>query len=1209
MRIKRVVIKGFKSFAQPTEFVFKRGMTAIVGPNGCGKSNLADAVRWCLGEQSFAQLRSKKTADVIFAGSDTKPRLNMAAVSLVLDNAAGGLDLDFSEVEITRRAYRDGDNEYLINGQRVRLQDITQLLSPCGLGNRAYAVIGQGLIDRVLSLKEEERRVLFEEAAGITGIQQRRADALRRLEATQQNLARVQDILAALSPRLKQLERQAARARERERVEELLQDRLRTWHGFQWRRAALKLNETRQNSLADQRNADQIRQRLAAERQRNDSMRARQNALRQERDALMQTLEERRRASDKLGRRLAVVEERHRQIAARRDELDSERLELQTGRARIEARMTRLQEDAEAAARRLLDARQRAADAQSQWEARQQERRASEARWQKAQTALRNADGRVAELRAASEQVSSSLSRVNSALQRLRSEAQAIDQEAAHAAASLDAAASHASAADQLLQESREENEARAAQLAALEAKLGPLAERDRRAERAAGQIKARLELLRRLRREGNDVADGVRSILQAARDGSLNGIVGTIASQIEVPARLERAIEVALGGALHHVVATSWTEAQAAIELLKRTRGGRATFLPLDRLRSGEPVPAPNRAGIVGNAAELVRCGEAAAPAARGLLQRVWIAEDLAAARQALDARRSTARPTVVTLDGEIIRPGGAVTGGDGRGRPIGSLLAREREQRELPAKLAHARAEWRRASEDAASLRRRIEKKRQVLAASTERSGALARDARLKRAALEQARSSAAQARQASEWRSQRLRQTQSELAELRVKEGALAQELAAADEGRRAARELARSAAEAAQQPRADDLLRGIADLRAALAAAEGEVNSRRALAAEQKRARQRIDRQLHAKSQRLQELRRERALHRAEIDQLAAAEKEMRADLDDLQRRQAQLDSRLRQLEEELSRADNGERSLQQLLLDGEAAANASRLAFQRAQDRLDSLRREICRDFGLADLEEADGAPFQPPLPWQSLAAQLPNARQIPPGLHEEVEQTRARLRRLRHVNPDAPRDYAQETQRFQRLRSQSDDLENAAQDLRLVIDELDIRVESDLRRAFDAVAAEFEILFRQFMQGGSARLSLTQPSDIIKTGIEISASPPGKRAQTLELLSGGERSLTACALILAILRVSPTPFCVLDEVDATLDEANVDRLCAALDSFAGQTQFIVITHNRRTLEGADGIYGVTMGADGVSRVFSVQLSRADAPPGGVAAPV
>ena len=1212
LRIKRVQLKGFKTFAHETEFVFDADMTAIVGPNGCGKSNVADAVRWCMGEQSFGLLRSKRTVDVIFSGSDNRARMGMAAVSIVLDNSAGELNIAFDEVKITRRAYRDGDNEYLLNGQRVRLQDITQLLAPSGLGNRAYAVIGQGLIDRVLSLKPEERRTLFEEAAGITGYQQKRAAALRRLDATQQNLERVHDIIAELSPQLKYLKRQAERAHERQQIEEDLKELLHTWYGYQWHRTIDGLNEARHKSQVDQHSVQMRRDRLSAIRESIDSMRARQTTLRVRVDEQSSVIISRRQQAEEVSRRLAVSEERRRQIGARRDELAAECEELGAEREAALKRLASLRAEIDEAEPRYNSAHLAVERLQNRLALQQREQQICEHRWRETDNALRKVDRHIDERRSLLEQLAGRQVDAKTMLTRLQAEIHVRRQDAERKAASLSAAESDTAASDAQRRDIQAQIDACAASMAALEVDLGNEEKVRRNTEREVAKMQDRLELLQRIRSEGTGYASGVRSVLRAAHTGELSGIIGTVGSNLDVPVRLERAIEVALGGALQNLIAHSWQDAQKAIEYLKRAQAGRATFLPLDRLRSGGPIPAPQREGILGNAAELVRYDDSVAAAARQLLQRVWISDDLNAARRALDAhaqpvvkndrtrsehpqRPSSAQPTVVTLAGEIVRPGGAVTGGNDGGKQAGSLLAREREARELPAELANARAAFRQATDKSQAVRERIENERRAQNVLDEQIKGMLHEAQQRQTALEQARLGAAQARQAAEWHAQLLEQSQHSLGELNLEEETLRKALDAAVESRQAAQEQATLAEAAAAQARPEELLRQLADLRALAAAAEGELKNRRALLEESRRSHGQLESQFKSRSLRLQNLRVEAEQLHDEMKRMSSGESKFREELIELEREMAPWQTQLRLLEKEQEQEETEERSMQQLVVRNEAALSASRLALQRAEDRLDLLRREIRQDFGLAEMEETDGLAYQPPLPWHTLVSQLPVVQQLPSGLKDEVKETRTRLRRLSNVNPEAPKEYEQAAERLHFLQTQSDDLERAGGDLRQIIRELDTRMEQALVSTFDAVSTEFEGFFKLLLRGGSAQLSITDPADILNTGIEIFARPPGKRPQNLDLLSGGERSLTACALVFAILRVSPTPFCLLDEVDATLDESNVDRLRAALDSLNGQIQFIVITHNRRTLVGANNIYGITMGDDGASRVISLRL--------------
>lgn len=1213
LRVKRVQIKGFKTFAHPAELVFDQVMTAIVGPNGCGKSNVADAVRWCLGEQSFGLLRSRKTVDVIFSGSDRRSRLGMASVSLVLDNSEGQLNIDFSEVEITRRAYRDGDNEYLLNGQRVRLQDITQLLAPSGLGNRAYVVIGQGLIDRVLSLKPEERRTLFEEAAGITGYQQKRAVALRRLDATQQNLERVYDIITELAPQLKYLKRQAERARERSQIEQDLKGLLHTWHGYQWHRAIDRLNESRQKAEVDQHSARLRRDRLHSIRENVDSLRARHADLRSRADEQKEIVSRRRQQAEEVGRRLAITEERHRQLVVRRDELALECAELKAEREAGQTRLVSLRAAFEEAEPQYQRARRAVEQIQGRLAEQQKDRQLRDQRRREAQAALNRVERRIAERRSMLEQLEERLSAGEAERVRLKVEIRARRQDAERAEAALNSQESDTAAHDAELSHNQAQAAARSASIAALQTALREGEELHRQSARSVDRMQTRLELLQRLRSESAGYAGGARAVLQAARSGGLPGILGTVASKLQVEPRLERAIEAALGGALQNLIVNTWRDAHGAIEFLKRSRTGRATFLPLDRLRSDRPIPAPDMDGIEGNAAELVHYNEEVGVAVKQLLQRVWVADDLSAARRALDAHRrahsgagrngrsaaTLPLPTVVTVDGEIIRPSGAVTGGESETGPPASLLAREREARELPAELAGARAEAERAADRARSLRAQIDGERRAMLALEEEEKKLRHMAQERRSSTEKARLEAVQARQAVGWHEQMLKQSRKELDELKPQLDSLRNQLeTAAEEGKRAA-DQARQAEEAASPAHPEVLFRQLADLRAAAAAAEAQLNGMRTLIDEQGKTLKQLESQYQSKSHRLENLQQEAGHLRDQVHEASSGERTLRSQLADLEGVLGPWESELRLLEKEQEQEESEERAMQQSLVQVEAAWNSSRLALQRAEDRMDSLRREIRQDFGLAEMEETDGLAYQPPLPWHALVAQLPVVHQLPANLRDEVKETRARLQRLSNVNPEAPQEYEKAADRFGFLQTQSKDLEEAARDLRKIIGELDTRMESALRSTFEAVSKEFPRFFKLLLPGGRAEVKVTDPDDMLNTGIEIFARPPGKRPQSLDLLSGGERSLTASALVFAILRVSPTPFCILDEVDATLDEANVDRFRDALESLSEQTQFIVITHNRRTLEGANCIYGITMGDDGVSRVISLQLDGDD----------
>jgi chromosome segregation protein len=686
-------------------------------------------------------------------------------------------------------------------------------------------------------------------------------------------------------------------------------------------------------------------------------------------------------------------------------------------------------------------------------------------------------------------------------------------------------------------------------------------------ADRAVDRLQTRLDLLQRLHDEGAGYASGVRTILQRAQggDAQLAGVLGTVAAMLHVPSHLDKAIETALGGAMQNIVTRDWRTAQAAIDRLKQSGQGRATFLPLDRLHVLPGIAAPNSAGVLGNAADLVDYDGAISDAVAQLLGRVWVAEDLPAARRALDAHTQGPRPTVVTVAGEIIRPGGSVTGGSDRSRRDDSILARERELRE--------------------------QQTQQTLAD-------LMRTERQQNQQIEALRRQHDRALQAVQWQTERLGQTMEELTRLDEREVALNLRLAELATVRQSnATDLATAESDVAQSG-VDDLLRQLADLRAAAAEAQGHLRSQQTLLENQRRNLQSIVDQIEAKERRIVELGAESEGLQEQIDRLDTHEDELSTKISGLRQEIEPAETELAALERNQADEEKRERTLQQLLRNDESSWNHAQLQRQRAEDTIAQLHREIEHDLGLVTLEESDDVAYQPPLPLATFVEELPVVKELPDGLEGEVREMRARLSRVSNVNPEAPREYEEAAERHGFLISQSEDLEAAARDLRKVIRELDDLMEVELDRTFKAVSVQFEHFFKLLFNGGTAKLVLTEPDNITETGIEIIARPPGKRPQSLALLSGGERALSACALIFAILRVSPTPFCVLDEVDAALDEANVDRFRQTVeDELSADTQFIIVTHNRRTLEGANAIYGVTMGDDGVSKVISLKLEN------------
>jgi len=1193
MRLKHLELQGYKTFATKTEFVFNEGITAIVGPNGSGKSNIADAVRWVLGEQSYSLLRAKRTEDMIFSGSQQRARLGMAQVSLTFDNSDGWLPIEFSEVTIGRCAYRSGENEYLLNGNRVRLRDVTELLGHSGLSRRSYTVIGQGLVDTALSLRPNERRVLFEEAAGISIYQVKREEALARLEETHQNLLRVNDIIAELTPSLHRLEHQAERAQEQAGVQSQLESVLRTWYGYRWTQGQVALREAneraqQQEALLNERGGElvELEQHVA-------DLRSRQGVLRQQLSGWHRENSALHTQAEKLQRELAVCAERQRLLQARREEILAEIAPLEAGVVAQQERITTTEAELAGLEAQLDEQKAQVQQIRAQVEAHECRRQEALSTLTTAQdrafllaTQIADRRNRLAQLAERRVELQRESAEHERALNALLAQAQGIESQLSAADGSL--AASKARLGE--LQAQRADCQAR---IAAVQQEQAQFQTRLSEIRQEQSRLQARHDLLARMRQEGEGFYAGVRTVLQAAGDKHLHGIIGVVASLMQVPADLELAIEMALGTRLQNVIVETWASAEAAIALLKRTHGGRATFLPLDTVRPPQAHRLPDEPGVVGVASELVSFEERLRPAFETLLARTIVVRDLPTAHRVL--KRLQGGFQIVTLEGDIVRASGAVTGGDTKEQTAG-ILAREREWRELPAELEE---NARREKETVAQLDLAIADERQrqeELAALAARNEALTAELEAQNEARRTLERQAERVVQDKAWREGIAARVVDELATLDGKEKRLRDELEKLQSEEAAVRAHIVEVQAELDTLRSDEWVVALAQQRAAVAVTEQRLSGQRTILHSQQTTLSQLQEQIAARQERVAQLVAESGELDRQIERWRTENETLLDGLQALAERIEPAEAELADLERAQATAEGEEIRRRGLLRDYESRYSQARLEVGRREDELANLRRQIEDDLGLVELDMAEVS-GQPPLPLHPLVSSLPPVHALPEGLEEEIRRLRVRLRRIGAVNPTAPAEYAEALERHTFLTTQAQDLEQAAAHLRQVIAELDEIMEREFSQTFNAVAAEFEKAFTSLFGGGTARLVLTDPDNLMETGVDIVAWPPGKRAQGLALLSGGERSLTAAALIFAILKVSPTPFCILDEVDAMLDEANVGRFRAALEELAQRTQFIVITHNRGTVQAASTIYGVSMGEDSVSRVISLKLEE------------
>ncbi|PZS06152.1 MAG: chromosome segregation protein SMC, partial [Candidatus Chloroheliales bacterium] len=1101
-------------------------------------------------------------------------------VSLTIDNSSGALPIEFNEVVITRRAYRDGNNEYYVNRSRVRLRDVAELTANL---NHAYTIINQGLVDAALSQRPEERRALFEAAAGIAHFYSQKEQTELRLRQTEDNAVRLNDIATELEPRLRQLERQAKLARDARRLSDELNARLLAWYSVRYAaaRAAVAVAEAAVNRLqsgvdsatatVEAARAEEAAARVAvqAARQELDQVTGERNAIARRREELERTTTA---ATVNLAALLRQSEEQSAAIA------DDERLIQQRGKAVATAETE------------LAAAEQRLASLRMELTAVESESRAADAAFTALEQQLAATSRAHTNASAALAAAERAAADADHALARARQQAviainmlPPLEQRVAEAERTLFAAQDAVNKAIATQDKAR-------ARLTILEQDLTTAIERQRAAEAALVPLRtseqrliARSEALERLAETGAGLYSGVRAILDASsgKRKILSGIVGTVASLIHTPAELETAIEIALGGHLQDIVVDSFAAAEAAITYLKVARAGRATLLPLDTIRPPRKLSPPTAKGVIGVAADLISYEPKLTAVADLLLGRHLMVDSLPTARALLDKRGESW--TFVTLEGEIVRPNGVVTGGGGQGKADSGLLACERERRELPAQLAAIRGDIAAATatqnrataavnaataarNDApAALNAAIAALNMAQVSATATSAALERERReleYARAAVQQAEAAAATAEEAIPTRAAEVGRSRATVQQATADLEAISQSVQRERDAR------------AAQ-------LTALAQLRVSLHAGEDELRRHRAALIAANAERDTATRTLAARRTRLAQL--QAATDAAELERTSAV-----ANLAELNARLADLEASLQPLHEALTAAEQAADAAaaaiaarQSGFFEVQQQQSRARLALERARLEAGDVLLRACAELG------EDVALDDHP------STNLDESR-----IQGEISALRARLARIGTVNPLALAEYDEVSARHSFLTTQLADLRAAATSLREVSAELERTMRERFATTFGAVALEFSRFFTRLFGGGNARLELSASrNNDGPEGVEIFAQPPGKRWQPLASLSGGERALTAVALLFAILAVNPSPFCLLDEVDAALDESNIGRFTAALQELAHRTQFIIITHNRATIAAAQSVYGISLGDDHTSRAISVHLGE------------
>ena len=1199
MYLKRLDIQGFKSFATRTTFEFGQGITAIVGPNGSGKSNIADALRWVLGEQSGRLLRSRKMEDAIFAGSSKRQRADKVEVTLTLDNADGWLPLDFREVALTRRGYRNGESEYRINRKRVRLRDIHELLAKASAAQSSYAIIGQGLVETVLNLRPEERRHLIEEAADIQRYRLRIDEARAKLTGTHENVERIKLLVKEIAPRLGQLERQAKRAADYARISRELSQALRAHYEHGWHHSHEALAVGR--AAHDQGQAEFTQAKVVMESCEREMAEV-SKGLEDRRRAAASSSADRQRLADRIReleqglavstQRRAILEQRQQDLRDESAALEKERAQADEVVSGLDSRRAELEEALTAAGADL--------------DRRRIEQATLEEELAGGQGRAGNEEATGERLRAAARDIGERLKRMALSRRELEKEVDRLDTRRR-------SIISQMAELVRILRGFRADD-------AKLAGDLGGVSGRRRRMEAEVAEVRdslAKFEANQNARRGKMEALEARLNVLTEAQHQlrsaqeedppvTVEGAMAAIYQVVDVPRGLEQAIEAALSDMVEAFIVQHQAEALDAIKDLVAQDAPRTTILPIDAVKQVYPLNLMREKGIVGVAAQLVRCQLPYQKLIDALLGRTIVVKDVAVAARIV--RRGLG--TVVTLDGIVFHPIGAITIGFPRfTRPY--ILGHERDLESLPKEIERIRHSLAATEDQADSLRERLRESEAAMAATSgEAEDELTRRVRVQEAIADRQR---ALAQRRGEMRgliaSQNTLRDQGD--DIERESERLAQErdhsLAEAQELEESARYL-RKANTIVEERRAQ-LQGAVVQAMSQAASLEGQLQSLDVQRESGKAALARLDSQLSAKAVQLRGLEMEQstlaASARSDEGELAQAQEQLQPLAETAapdQGETVQLELRERELHQQLLEAQGKMFQAERRVLETEAVV-------RRWETEIDTLRQRIEED-GLSITSEDDIVSPEIAVPrvphW--LAAEGPDegaggirpvsggADIDPEALGRDIERLRSQMRRLGPVNVEATEDYAELRERHDFLTSQMEDLSGAEKALHRAIDELHGVMRKRFQSTFETVAAGFEEYFQAFFGGGHARLTLSDPKDVQNTGVEIEAQPPGKRLQNLAQLSGGEKALTAVALLFALLQASPSPFCVLDEVDAMLDEANVGRFVSALQELSKKTQFIVITHNRGTIEVADSIYGVSMGPDNASRVISMRLA-------------
>lgn len=1182
MKLKKLELYGFKSFAQRTEIVFDEGITGIVGPNGSGKSNIGDAVRWVLGEQSAKTLRGASMSDVIFNGTQKRKPLSYCEVSLVFDNDDHALAMEAAEVMVTRRVYRNGESEYYLNRTACRLKDVVDLFRDTGIGKEGYSIIGQGRIDEILSRKSEDRRQVFEEAAGIVKFKARKEEADKKLQRTLENLERVDDILDELTKRLKPLEEQSRNARVYLELSTELKDLDLNLFLIRSDRARARLSELESELLTIQTILADTESNLTDKTTRRDETQNRidqlEEAITKARTELMECAEHVHESQKKL----SALQSRRETRSENRQRIVREQEEAQERLAEIEKDHARIQADVEKQHSLIADAEQILRATQEAAEKAQAKEKEADAALEAQKAAVIDQMNRLSDVRNDKTRLNTMQAQMETRLTEIEESGGALQEQEAALREALIAVEKQMETENQHQQQCQEKlAQARQASDEADAAYANLRADVEKQSadmQAAASRHNVLTEMTRDM--EGYNMA--VRRAMTYAKQRGLTGVKGVLAQLMTVPQAYETAIDMALGAAQQNIVTDTEETAKELINYLRQNRLGRATFLPMSAIRGktlyGNERNALKLPGCLGVASELVQCAPEYRGIVENLLGRTVIADNLDHGIPIMRAGNHAFR--LVTLEGDVMHSGGSMTGGSAQSK-VSNLLSRERELKELTAKLQTGRAELDKCRQELTQRQQTAQEKRQKVSdavnALHQQEIAVAR---------EQARRESVSADLNTHL--QRMQETEQARVQLHQSLEDIRQQLETIEHQRTGAQ-----GDQSAMEQKTIEMQNALVKARAEASAENDRLMVRTLQLSDLRHGLSDLERdEAHAQQDQAQILReqerREQLLH--EMDELDAIDENdmKREEAESARRQKEQLrqESAAQAIEQRRSQAQS---DLRDILSDMENLHEA----YNRDSEKLHKTELAKARI-------EGDQKNLQNRI-WDTYKLTYAGAEEFRRTPFDEKESDRraaelqGQIRALGTVNVGAVEEYAETKARVDDLTAQQQDLKRAEMDLRELIERLLIQMRSTFVENFSKMQGYFAETFTRLFGGGHAELKLMDPDDPLNCGIEVNAQPPGKKLQLLSLLSGGERALTAIAILFAMLKLKPTPFCILDEIEAALDDANIGYYADYLKEYSKGTQFIVVTHRKGTMERCNSLFGVAMEEQGVSRMVSVSL--------------